>query len=93
MGLQTNFGGLGDCWLMAALACLAEYPAKLKGLFESKHITEEIFSFKSEADNFSLCHFSLGVDIITFFLLSHTVFRLFHRRKKVGSSNPGCQFF
>ena len=25
---------------MAALACLAEYPAKLKGLFESKHITE-----------------------------------------------------
>jgi len=32
--------GLGDCWLMAALACLAEYPAKLKGLFESKHITE-----------------------------------------------------
>ena len=37
----TNFGGLGDCWLMAALACLVEYPAKLKGLFESKHITEE----------------------------------------------------
>lgn len=34
-------GGLGDCWLMAALACLAEYPAKLKGLFESKHITED----------------------------------------------------
>ena len=32
--------GLGDCWLMAALACVAEYPAKLKGLFESKHITE-----------------------------------------------------
>lgn len=25
---------------MAALACLAEYPTKLKSLFESKHITE-----------------------------------------------------
>eukprot|EP00438_Fugacium_kawagutii_P010148 Skav210168 [mRNA] locus=scaffold483:43403:52814:- [translate_table: standard] len=34
-------GGLGDCWLMAALACLAEYPTKLKSLFESKHITED----------------------------------------------------
>ena len=32
--------GLGDCWLMAALACLAEYPTKLKSLFETKQITE-----------------------------------------------------
>lgn len=45
-------GGLGDCWLMAALACLAEYPAKLKSLFETKQITEDgkykIFLFDIE---------------------------------------------
>lgn len=34
-------GGLGDCWLMAALACMAEYPTKLKNLFDSRHLSED----------------------------------------------------
>jgi len=30
-------GQLGDCWLLAAMACLAEYPGAIYKLFKTKH--------------------------------------------------------
>ena len=38
---DVHQGSLGDCWLMAALSCLSDYPGKLKSLFKDRHITEE----------------------------------------------------
>ena len=38
-------GSLGDCWLIAALSCLADHPQKLKSLFASNHVTEEMQPF------------------------------------------------
>eukprot|EP00049_Salpingoeca_infusionum_P002940 m.61457 g.61457 ORF g.61457 m.61457 type:complete len:526 (+) comp11866_c2_seq1:66-1643(+) len=29
-------GGVGDCWLLAALACMAEYPDAVRNIFETK---------------------------------------------------------
>ena len=34
-------GDLGDCWLMSALASLAEYPQQIRKLFKTKHITKD----------------------------------------------------
>jgi len=34
-------GDLGDCWLMSALASLAEYPEQIRQLFKSKDIMED----------------------------------------------------
>jgi len=33
-------GDLGDCWLMAAMAKLADYPDRVKGLFSSQKVSE-----------------------------------------------------
>ena len=38
---DVHQGSLGDCWLMAALSCLSDYPGRLKSLFKDRHITEE----------------------------------------------------
>jgi len=32
-------GALGDCWLLAAAACLAEFPGVLQNLFEQTHVS------------------------------------------------------
>lgn len=34
-------GKLGDCWLLTALSSLAAHPAKLKSLFDTKHLTAD----------------------------------------------------
>ena len=39
---DVHQGSLGDCWLMAALSCLSDHPQKLKSLFSSRHITEDL---------------------------------------------------
>uniref|UniRef100_A0A0G4IAI3 Calpain catalytic domain-containing protein n=1 Tax=Chromera velia CCMP2878 TaxID=1169474 RepID=A0A0G4IAI3_9ALVE len=34
-------GQLGNCWLIAALACVAEFPGKIENLFETKRFSRE----------------------------------------------------
>lgn len=34
-------GHVGDCYLLASLAALAQQPERLKSLFGEKHITED----------------------------------------------------
>eukprot|EP00434_Breviolum_minutum_P003346 symbB.v1.2.002942.t3/scaffold163.1/size290254/4 len=69
-------GDLGDCWLMSALASLAEYPEQIRQLFKSKDIMEdgkyevqlydiEFLGWKSIIiDEFIPCTLTLGVQKI-----------------------------
>lgn len=54
---DVHQGSLGDCWLMAALSCLSDYPGKLKSLFKDRHITEdgkyEVYLFDLEKDEWA----------------------------------------
>ena len=34
-------GGVGNCWLMAAIASVASHPQSIKKLFNTKHLTED----------------------------------------------------
>lgn len=34
-------GAVGDCWLIAAIACVAEFPSAIAGLIEPKEVSED----------------------------------------------------
>eukprot|EP00747_Dinoflagellata_sp_TGD_P202271 gnl/TRDRNA2_/TRDRNA2_75769_c1_seq1.p1 gnl/TRDRNA2_/TRDRNA2_75769_c1~~gnl/TRDRNA2_/TRDRNA2_75769_c1_seq1.p1 ORF type:complete len:445 (+),score=72.42 gnl/TRDRNA2_/TRDRNA2_75769_c1_seq1:24-1337(+) len=34
-------GGVGDCWLIAAIACVAEFPNQIKGLFKDDSVSTD----------------------------------------------------
>jgi hypothetical protein len=43
----TNQGGLGDCWMLAAAAALAEYPERIMSIFtNTKYDSAGIFQLK-----------------------------------------------
>ena len=39
--LKVKQGALGDCWLLGSIGALAMYPAKIKGLFDTKQLSND----------------------------------------------------
>ena len=41
MGVEVKQGALGDCWLIGAFACLADFPGHLEMLFEPSVVSPD----------------------------------------------------
>ena len=67
---DVNQGHVGDCYLLASLAALAQQPQRLKSLFAEKHLTEDgkytvkLFHIEKKAGFFVGDHVSKAASLV-----------------------------